>query len=711
MEFVFRLFLLWFTIYTLAVCPEDEQLKSPVCRGLAQYRALVIEPYILPPIEHALAHPSVAPYVEKAKPYADYAVRTAKPIAARIHREFDARVVPQWNKRVVPLYHKYAVPQLLKLDAQTAPYRTRVEKEYEQYLAPYVRRTASILFQAQERARPYAVFAAQKTYQGYQAARPYARPVWEKIKAVLAQLAAILGEQRRQFVDPHVQKIWEHVKEMSGKPQASPVSQVRSAASSQLSKAYSKASTASAKVSSSLSSVASSAASELSAISSSAAQTASGSVSKSAAPLASQATDVVKSSVADAADKASSVVSKASDALKSTASATSQSASSILSSAASAASDAVVPTAASLATEAQSIAHDSLRSVSSVAQEIPPAASSVVEHATVAVQDIASEALSSAAHVASSVVSSDSDNLIGSSDVSSDTSTLAVASIPDVADAVPSTVSSANPETTGQAKEHDDLDLLSDPDLDAFKAELGLVEDELLSDEPVEDSNAVQQPVETDEEREARLQAQREKTARDRANIESRHANWETKLNEQIQVNKKALRKALVAIRKAAVVELKGNEEIRNEVDSLVEDGEKFLRGAEKYLANLQRENRSIEEKRKLWDRIVGKVEEKFTDRLHQTEAIVNGWYRGVLDSELAEVCTATRMRFSNTDEVSYLFQVEKLTKEIKDIAERAQADIGLDYAYLDDVTYHDWQRYHDLARRTSFPDTSIQPP
>ena len=45
---------------------------------------------------------------------------------------------------------------------------------------------------------------------------------------------------------------------------------------------------------------------------------------------------------------------------------------------------------------------------------------------------------------------------------------------------------------------------------------------------------------------------------------------------------------------------------------------------------------------------------------------------------------------------------MNKITEEIKDLAERAQANIGLDYAYLDDVSYHDWQRYHDLIRSES---------
>ena len=36
----------------------------------------------------------------------------------------------------------------------------------------------------------------------------------------------------------------------------------------------------------------------------------------------------------------------------------------------------------------------------------------------------------------------------------------------------------------------------------------------------------------------------------------------------------------------------------------------------------------------------------------------------------------------------------------MKDLAGRAQADLGMDYSWLEDVTYQDWQRYHDLARR-----------
>ncbi|OSD04859.1 hypothetical protein PYCCODRAFT_1465817 [Trametes coccinea BRFM310] len=686
-ELLFRAFLLWFTIYTLSVCPEDVQLKSPVCRGLHEYRRLVIDPYIIPPIQHALAHPSVAPYVEKAKPYADYAVRTVKPVAERAQKEFNAYVAPQWNKRVVPLYYQYAVPQLVRLDAQTAPYRSRAEQEYERLLGPYVRQAVATLDQWQHKARPYAAFAAQKTYAGYQRARPYARPIWERVKVIVAQVLAMLGEQRRQFVDPHVKKIWEHVKELSsGKPQTPSASQVRKSASSQLSKASSQVSKASARISSSLSSVASSVVSGTTAIPGShasdgllrsASHVIPEVVSSSATQLQSvtETTETLRSVTSAAADKLSSAAEGASEAVKSTASVISAAGSSVVS----AASEAVVPpVSSSLASAAKSAIHAPKDAVSSVTEEIPVSISSLAESASAAAQD-AGSALSSAAttvteSAASSAYSVESiaSSALGDASV---TVTQGLAPVVDSLSSIVSPVAEPDPHL---------LDKLSDPDLEAFKAELGLTED-LFADsgsDAASESSAAPVPVETEteEEKEARLRARREKNAKNRADIERRHTEWERQLSERIAANKKALRKALVALRKAAAAELKEHVEIRKEIEDLVEDAEKYLRGAEKYLANLQKESRSPEEKKAMWARVIAKVDEKFMERLHQTEVVVNGWYEGVLEKELAEV--------------------KKVVDEVRDIVDRAQADIGLDYAYLDDVTYLDWQRYHDLARR-----------
>lgn len=250
MELLTRVFLLWFTIYTLSVCPNDESLKSPVCRGLYHYRKLVLEPYLLPPIQHALAHPSVAPYVERVKPFVDHTIAVAKPIALRTQSEWNSRVVPQWEKRVVPQWNRHVVPQyrqhlqphIAKLEAQVAPYvggfqteYERLRTAYESRVGPYVRATAISLHRWQRQARPYVVLAAHKTYDGYQHAKPYAIPILQRIQVLLLQLAHFLGEQRRQFVDPHIKKIWDRVNEL-GNGDTTPLAQARSSVSSSVSK-------------------------------------------------------------------------------------------------------------------------------------------------------------------------------------------------------------------------------------------------------------------------------------------------------------------------------------------------------------------------------------------------------------------------------------------------------------------------------------------
>jgi hypothetical protein len=38
-------------------------------------------------------------------------------------------------------------------------------------------------------------------------------------------------------------------------------------------------------------------------------------------------------------------------------------------------------------------------------------------------------------------------------------------------------------------------------------------------------------------------------------------------------------------------------------------------------------------------------------------------------------------------------------SSELRSLADSAQADVGMDCAWLEDVTYQDWQRYHDLTK------------
>jgi hypothetical protein len=206
------------------VCPNDDSLESPICRGLSAYRRYVLDPYVVPHVQRALAHPSVAPYVNRATPVIQNTIDTAKPVVIRAQSEWNHRVAPQWKKRVVPQWQKHVDPQLDKYVwphftnamGLITPYILTAETEYERRLGPQVRFVLHKLQTWQYQARPYVILAAHKTYDGYQAVKPYAIPVLEQLQTLFWQLMQLLQEQRRQFVDPHVQKIWERVKELSG---------------------------------------------------------------------------------------------------------------------------------------------------------------------------------------------------------------------------------------------------------------------------------------------------------------------------------------------------------------------------------------------------------------------------------------------------------------------------------------------------------------
>ncbi|KZT70767.1 hypothetical protein DAEQUDRAFT_744570 [Daedalea quercina L-15889] len=619
-DFLFRIALLWITIYTLAICPEDVRNERPVCRALSEYRRLVLEPYVLPPIHAALSHPSVAPYVEKAKPYANRAYNTAQPVAQGVVRQWNTRVVPQWNRHVVPqwrrhivpLWYQYAVPQLVQLDAKVTPYRNRVTNEYERRVVPVVHYMAINARRLRTKLRPYAIMTAHKTYDGYQYVAPYVRPAWEKVKAL--------------FVDPHVLKIWERVKELSSGTPNVPA-----------------AADGAASVASSLMS------------------------SSTHAPA-------VVSQAPDAAITAKPDVLTESTLLPSTVESTSPTPSS------EPAVDITV-TAASVATPSASaavpspVAHESssissLKYATSASESVIGTADSLLAPPSGVVGSYASSAIdaaSTALSYAASAVSSEA--AVGpASDASS-----AASSVASVA-----AHTSSSLELAGLAASDD-----PEIDLDAFAAELGLddiaaeVSDSASS--PVTEASIPPAPTTTISEEQKRKRF--EETARKRAEVEARHSRWEDEQAAKIEDSRRSLRRALVALRKTATAELRESTEIRAEIESFVARAEDLLKGAEKYLQSLVREQRSDEEKRQLLERVLSKVQDKFTDRLGETEAVMNGWYAPWLDKELAEV--------------------RKVADSVKDHAENAQVDIGMDYAYLDDTTYQDWQRYHDLVRRS----------
>jgi len=222
-DFLTNLVIAAVLIYSLKVCPQHQSPEPTICRVMSEYQRLVLEPYVIPYAQRALAHPAIAPYVETATPYATRAIAIAKPIALRAQSEFDTRVipqwenhvVPQWEKHVVPQYYAHIVPQLHKVEEQLLPYRVLAESEYERYVGPYLRTTINTLANWERQAQPYVILAAHKSYEGYQTAKPYARPAWEQFKILVLQFIELVGKYRRQFVDPHVAKMWIKINELS----------------------------------------------------------------------------------------------------------------------------------------------------------------------------------------------------------------------------------------------------------------------------------------------------------------------------------------------------------------------------------------------------------------------------------------------------------------------------------------------------------------
>jgi len=83
-------------------------------------------------------------------------------------------------------------------------------------------------------------------------------------------------------------------------------------------------------------------------------------------------------------------------------------------------------------------------------------------------------------------------------------------------------------------------------------------------------------------------------------------------------------------------------------------------------------------EKVVLFENIIDKVREKFEEYAVGVNTRVQEWWVEVLDEE---------------DE-----EVKKAADVVEDLAGNAQGDIGLSWAFLDDVTHLEWKRYHAFA-------------
>ncbi|KAJ2929468.1 hypothetical protein H1R20_g7625, partial [Candolleomyces eurysporus] len=124
--------------------------------------------------------------------------------------------------------------------------------------------------------------------------------------------------------------------------------------------------------------------------------------------------------------------------------------------------------------------------------------------------------------------------------------------------------------------------------------------------------------------------------------------------------------------------------------------GAKLVKGLESYLVKAversdawkmsktaafpsEAEKAKSKEERDKWDEVLVKVEERFNQVVRGVQGEVHEWYKSMKGRE---VDTAKEAALA-----------------IKHLAEKAQADLAMDYAWLEDVTYKDWDLYHHLMR------------
>ncbi|KAJ3777646.1 hypothetical protein FB446DRAFT_716417 [Lentinula raphanica] len=641
-----------FTTYALWSCPSDDHLSNPVCRSLSQYRTHILDPYVLPPVQWALAHPYVAPAADKfheiervvtpiavrtqnaVQPYIIKTTKIARVTALHIYVRL---VRPLYTNFIQPMYQKHLDPLYLQyVHPRVQIFRSRV---LDPYLGPFVLKAHLYTNRAFWATHQLYMDVSPRVHAVFVRARPFVDRVWE-IASPYVMEAVELGTRavkwtleegaktRRQFVDPHVIRIWEKVIELSGSTRT----------------------TASSTAFAGTSFLASTTVPETQATS--AAEVESETVQSSSSHVLSATTSSTVSIVTEPSEVALSL------------------------------------DESSLPEETSSSEEATLTSSASVTEnsDIPsPSASTKSEE-----YDIS--------YSSSSVPAADS----------SPTQT----SIPEALDIEPEIQIDDDQEPESDIFEtvssEPDLPVSTD-DLDDFFADLGIMdaEEDDTPGAPVDEEQQEETALTPEESAEARRVA----TAKKRAELEARMDKWHLDLDGLIKRRTKAFRKELVRVRKGAVRALfpdpeKDNsdledalthirgEDVAGILDRFEKESEKLLKGLESYLKKEEKlvsdsSGVDVDDRMKRWYNVVQRVEERFIERINGLQEKVHWWYLEVRELEVQEY--------------------HRATKEVKTFAQKAQGDMGMPMAWLDDVTYQDWQRYHDLIRAHERFDEQIR--
>jgi len=157
-----------------------------------------------------------------------------------------------------------------------------------------------------------------------------------------------------------------------------------------------------------------------------------------------------------------------------------------------------------------------------------------------------------------------------------------------------------------------------DAELEAFLTDL------LHEEEQVPEPVAMQQN--TDLSPEELAERARLETAHKRAALEARHTKWEEKLKEAGEAAKEQLVDALTASRESAVHDINNKNGVIQSTIADLKEALKAKKHLQLYFEELKKDKKSDEHKFKDWTKVLGRVDEKFNEKVKETQDKVQKW-------------------------------------------------------------------------------------
>lgn len=189
-------------------------------------------------------------------------------------------------------------------------------------------------------------------------------------------------------------------------------------------------------------------------------------------------------------------------------------------------------------------------------------------------------------------------------------------------------------------------------------------------------------------------------TREKRIEITGRHAQWEQRLEERGKEVLAELLNQVKELRAYVSDDVENNEEISKLLSGYENEAAKAIKGVEAFFEKRIKIGKKVEESVvKTWEEVLRKVEKKVQDKKHEVDKEMQEYYNSYIDDELKYASTLSLDLFDPQSSCQPSYQIDAAAKRVESVADDAQADLGMDYAWLEDVTVSDWTRYHDLTR------------